>query len=293
MIAASAAVTGVEMTPGRLLDQFSLEMTARDIDALEQAAPLIPAGTRISVTFLPNEDFPARVAAAATVRRLGFVPVPHISARRLRSAAELEGFLESLAAATGMRDVFVVAGDPPQPEGPYEDALAVVRTGLLGRYGVRHVGISGYPEGHPDIDGGKLWRALLDKHEALTGQGLDYSIMTQFGFDADPILAWLEQVRGHDVSAPVRLGVAGPASVKTLLRFAARCGVGASAKVMAKYGLSLTRLLGSAGPDPIIRDLVEGLDPAVHGDVRLHFYPFGGFTKTAQWVRDFQAAQTR
>ena len=85
----------------------------------------------------------------------------------------------------------------------------------------------------------------------------------------------------------MRLGVAGPASVKTLLRFAARCGVGASAKVMTKYGLSVTRLLGTAGPDPIIADLAQGLDPAVHGNVMLHYYPFGGLQHTAEWASDY------
>src|SRR5690606_25129041 len=239
--------------------------------------------------FLPGEEFPQRVAASAAVKRLGFVPVPHISARRLQSEAELEGFLNDLATNVGNEDVFVIAGDPPVPEGPYEDALAVIRSGKLQQYGIKHVGISGYPEGHAEIPTDKLWQALRDKKKTLDEMGLAYSVMTQFGFDADPVLTWLEQVKQEGVDVPIRVGVAGPAGIKTLLGYAKRCGVGVSAKVAAKYGLSITQLLGSAGPDTIIEELAAGLDPAKHGDVYLHFYPFGGLSKTAEWIKDFKA----
>jgi methylenetetrahydrofolate reductase (NADPH) len=273
-----------------LLADFSLEITSKDVASLEAAAPALAPATQISVTFLPNEDLQVAAGAVLAVRRLGFVPVPHLSARRLKSQRELDDYLGRLVAEAAVDHVFVIAGDPPRPEGPYEDALALIRSGVLGRHGIRHVGIAGYPEGHPDISQDKLWRALHDKHKVLREAGVEFEIVTQFGFDAEPVLAWLARLRQEGLQAPVRIGVAGPASIKTLLRFAARCGVGASAKVMAKYGLSLAHLLGSAGPDPVIKDLAAGLDPARHGDVRLHFYPFGGLAKTAEWVRDFRRA---
>lgn len=274
-----------------LFRDFSLEMTARDAEQLDVTARLLPQATMVSVTFLPGETFASRVDAAAKVHALGLRPVPHISARRLTSEGELEGFLDALAERIELRQVFVVAGDLIEPAGPYHDALAVIRSGLLEKYGVRHVGIAGYPEGHPNIADDRLWTALDDKHAELRERGLDYSIMTQFGFDAAPIIGWLERLRARGIAAPVRVGVAGPASVKALLRFAARCGVGTSAKVMAKYGLSITRLLHTAGPDPILRELSGALDAKRHGDVALHFYPFGGLAKTAEWVADFTSAR--
>ena len=195
----------------RLLDNYSLEMTAKDVPQLEEAAELIPPGTKIAITFLPNEDFPGRVAAAARVRQLGFVPVPHISARRLKSQAELENFLAALQREAAIDRAFVVAGDPPRPEGPYADALAVINTGLLARYGVTRVGISGYPEGHPEIGSEKLWQAKREKLAAISDAGHDFAVVTQFGFDAGPILGWLDQLRKANVHGLVRVGVPGPA----------------------------------------------------------------------------------
>ena len=99
------------------------------------------------------------------------MPVPHISARRLKSQTELEEFLAALQTEAAIDRAFVVAGDPPQPEGPYADALAVIRSGLLGKYGVTRVGISGYPEGHPEIGSDKLWQAKREKLAAISDRG--------------------------------------------------------------------------------------------------------------------------
>ena len=60
-------------------------------------------------------------------------------------------------------------------------------------------------------------------------------------------------------------------------------------QVMKKYGMSLTKLLATAGPDQLIVDYAGGLDPAIHGEVLMHFYPFGGLKTTAEWIRDFRA----
>ncbi len=268
----------------RLLSSYSLEMTAKDAPALAEAAQAIPRGSRMSVTFLPGEEQAARVRAAAAARQLGFVPIPHLSARRLASRDELDGYLGQLVEQAAVDHVFVIAGDLPEPAGPFGDALAIIESGLLEKHGIRHVGISGYPEGHPGIANDKLWAAMRDKHAALKARSMDVSVITQFGFDAAPMLPWLREVRAIGIDAPVYLGVPGPASVKTLLRFAARCGVTASAKVMARYGLSLTRLLGAAGPDALVDDLAAALDPAEVGEAHLHFYPFGGFSKTIDWI---------
>jgi len=113
-------------------------------------------------------------------------------------------------------------------------------------------------------------------------------IVTQFAFDPVRVLEWLAELRARGIDAPVRLGVPGPAGIKRLLRFAARCGVGASTSIMKKYGISLTQLMGTAGPDKLVDAIAKGLRPE-HGMVRLHFYPFGGLKKTVEWIKEYEA----
>ncbi|MGW2647571.1 methylenetetrahydrofolate reductase [Streptomyces sp. NPDC001393] len=271
-----------------LLDDFSLEMTGKDVPRLEEAQGSIPPGTRINITFLAGEDLGMRLAAARAVKRLGFVPVPHISARRLPSRAALEEFLSGLAEDGTAENVFVVGGDPARPEGPYPDALAVLRTGLLQRHGVRHVGISGYPEGHPAIADGILWSALTDKAAALGTHRFGGDVITQFGFDVEPVLGWLEAARSRGVRLPVRIGVPGPAGVRRLLGYATRFGVATSASVARKYGFSLTNLMGTTGPDRFLHALAHRYDPERHGAVKVHFYTFGGLRHTAEWIAGFR-----
>jgi methylenetetrahydrofolate reductase (NADPH) len=265
-----------------------MEMTGKDAAKLEAAAGVIPPGTRIHITFLENEDLGMRVDAAATVRRLGFTPVPHISARRITSRAELEEFLSALRAVDASEYVLAVGGDPAVPLGPYEDSLALIESGVFWQYGVRHISIGGYPDGHPGIPSDVLWSALESKSAALAKLQLPGFVLTQVEFDVDRVLSWLAEVRQHGVELPVRVGVPGPTSIKDLLGFASRLGVSTSATIARKYGFSVTNLLGKAGPETFIRGLEEGLDPAKHGEVLLHFYTFGGFRTTAEWIANFR-----
>jgi methylenetetrahydrofolate reductase (NADPH) len=271
-----------------LLDDFSMEMTGKDVAKVVNAAGVIPPGTRINITFLENEDLQMRLDAAEAVSRLGFTPVPHISARRIKSPEMLEEFLAGLQVVDANENVFAVAGDPPVPLGPYEDSLALIESGLLQQFGVRHVSVGGYPDGHPGIATDVLWSALEKKAATLSRLELPGAVITQVEFDADRVLSWVAEVREHGVELPVRVGVPGPASVKLLLGFAARLGVSTSATIAKKYGLHVTNLLHKAGPDQFLRDLAAGLDPGKHGVVRLHFYTFGGFKTTAEWIANFQ-----
>ncbi|GAB3561213.1 methylenetetrahydrofolate reductase [Spelaeicoccus albus] len=274
-----------------LLEDYSLEMTGKDVPGLIEAHESIPPGTRVNVTFLGNEDMPMRVSAAAAVRSFRLTPVPHISARRLESEAELRKFLDSLVERAAVDSVLVVGGDPATPAGPYADSLAVIRSGVLAEYGITKVGIGGYPEGHPDIRDEALWQALTDKARAVADVGHEVSVITQFGFDTGRVIEWVAGVRARGIDATLRIGVPGPAGIRRLLSYAKRFGVASSAGIARKYGFSLTNLLGTAGPDHFVRDLAAELPPAEREKVRLHFYTFGGLARTADWIAEFGASE--
>ncbi|MEC3909264.1 methylenetetrahydrofolate reductase [Sphingobium sp. CR2-8] len=278
-----------ERPPVNMVDGYSLEMTAKDVDSLREAAPGIAPATPVAVTFLPGEDFGARIAATKLVRSLGFEPMPHFSARRISSTTEFEDYLAAAVAEADVRRCFVIAGDPSEPEGPYADSSALLASGAFERNGISAIGIGGHPEGHPNMTPDQCWSVLLNKCVEIEGRGMAPLIVTQFVFDADVVLTWLSELRARGITAPVRIGVPGPAGIKTLMRFAARCGVGASTSVLAKYGISITKLIGSAGPDKLVDSFERRLGEE-HGRVRLHFYPFGGLGKTVAWINDYARA---
>ena len=277
-----------EKPRSNMVDGYSLEMTAKEIEGLKEAAPLIRPGTQVAVTFLPGEELSQRVDAAVLVRELGFEPIVHLSARRFTSEAELDQYLADITSKAAVKRVFIIAGDPPEPEGPFADSLQIIETGLLEKHGIEIVGIGGHPEGHPNNTKDELWDWMERKIAALRERNLTPLVVTQFAFDDDAIIGWLKDMRARGIDVPVRLGVPGPAGIKRLLGFAKRCGVGASASVMKKYGISLTNLIGSAGPDKLVSSLDEGLTEDT-GRVRLHLYPFGALTASAEWLNTYDA----
>jgi methylenetetrahydrofolate reductase (NADPH) len=264
-------------------------MTAKDIASLEAAAPLIPPDTPVAITFLPGEDVAARVAATVAVRSLGFEPMPHFSARRITSQADFERYLQAVVRDADVHRCFIVAGDPPEPLGPFFDTAALIETGAFERAGIRAIGVGGHPEGHPVMSEQQCWDVLQAKVADIERRGMAPLVVTQFGFDPTAFLNWLKAARSRGIDTPIRIGIPGPASIKSLLRFATRCGVGASTAVMKKYGVSITNLLGSAGPDKLVDAFAAQLGDE-HGRVRLHFYPFGGIQKTVEWIADYRAA---
>ena len=271
-----------------MVDGYSLEMTAKETEGLREAASAIRPDTQVAVTFLPGEELEQRVEAAVLVRELGFEPIVHLSARRIESVEQLDWYLGEITSRAGVKRCFIIAGDPPEPEGPFSDSLQVIETGLLEKHGIEVVGVGGHPEGHPNVDKNDLWIWMQKKIDAVRARGMTPLVVTQFAFDDDAIVEWLAEMRERNIDVPVRIGVPGPAGIKRLLGFAKRCGVGASASVMKKYGISLTNLIGSAGPDKLVSSLESKLTER-HGRVRLHFYPFGALKASADWINAYDA----
>ena len=143
----------------RVTDDHSLEITAKDAAAVEEAARRIAPGTFVSVAFLPGETLDARIAATRAIREAGLRPMPHFSARRIASRVELERYLERLVAEAGVRRCFIIAGDPAEAEGPFADSPALLATGLFERAGIRTIGVGGHPEGHPHMNDAQCFLA--------------------------------------------------------------------------------------------------------------------------------------
>lgn len=273
--------------PDSVTDGYSIEVTAKDIPALTDIAPQIWEGAPVAIPYLPGEANSARIAAAKAVRDLGFEPMPHFSARRIASESEFREYLEGVVSLAKVERCFVVAGDPSTPAGPFSDTTSLIETGAFEQAGIKVIGVGGHPEGHPVMSQDECWAVLASKCEMIEARGMAPLIVTQFAFDADILLDWLKQLRARGMEWPVRIGVPGPANLKTLIRYAAMCGVGASTSVLAKYGISIGRLLGPAGPDVMMTKLAAGLGEE-HGAVRIHFYPFGGVAKTVDWITKFE-----
>lgn len=131
------------------------------------------------------------------------------------------------------------------------------------------------------------WRVLENKCQRIEERGMAPLVITQFAFDADIVLAWLNELRARGITHPVLVGVPGPASIARLVRYAAMCGVAASTSMLSRYGISIGRLLGRAGPDVFVDRLAEGLTEA-HGQVSPHLFPFGGIAPTMEWVEHYR-----
>jgi methylenetetrahydrofolate reductase (NADPH) len=265
-----------------LAAQASIEASARNVADVDDYAGIVPAGTDVFVTWLPRMPYHHLVSVARRLRQVGMSPVPHVTPRQLASREAAEDFLGRLRDEARVTRVLLVAGDAEAPVGPYESSAAFLETGLLEAHGIRSVGIAGYPEGHPRIPEATLAAALERKIESAARRGIDLFVVSQFCFDGQPILDWLARLRARGVAAPVRVGVAGPATVRALLNYAVRCGIGNSIRALRTQAISLPRLLAEHGPDRVVRRLAEG--GAGLGIAGLHCFPFGGFARSARWL---------
>jgi methylenetetrahydrofolate reductase (NADPH) len=268
---------------------YSIEATRPKADDVSALGGIVPAGTSVYISAVPAQRADEAVAHAARLKRSGFEPVPHLAVRAFASAVEIDRFLARLSSEAGVRQVLVIAGDRDPPAGSVRSALDVIDSGLLQRHGIREIGIAGYPEGHPRIPGRELDRALADKIAAAEATGLRLHIVTQFGFDAEAIIGWIRRLRdfGHDT--PVRIGLAGPTSLPTLMRYATRCGVAASLQGLARHAGMMRHLFTMSAPDAIVRALA--VEQERLGDVRPHFFSFGGLLRTARWASAVEHGQ--
>jgi methylenetetrahydrofolate reductase (NADPH) len=267
-----------------LLRGYSIELPASAADLVDAVVDRLDPGTEVSLTWIPGSNPMNLVQPAARLREAGHFPVPHIGARHLESTAQLEALAERLQEA-GVDRVLIVGGDRARPSGPYDSSLAVIETGVFQSAGITRMAVAGFPEGNPHIPEQVLNEALAAKVAYARSHGLQLSIVTQFCFQATPIVEWLRRLRARGIDVPVRVGLAGPARLITLALYAVRCGIGNSLHVLAENP-SFAKVLVERGPEAIIRSIAamaeENRPPL--GIAGFHFYLFGGFKKTLDWI---------
>ena len=275
------------------MQNWSIEVSPSSNKKINDFREVLPVGTTVNVTEIPGSD-PERILS--TVHQLAsqeMNAVPHIAARGIESLAALEALITRYREAH-VTEVLLIAGGYKQPVGDFSSSIDVLETGLLENLGIKKVGVAGHPEGSPDISKAGLGDALRRKNAIAQESGLDMYLETQFCFDAQAILDWEAQIREAGNRLPIRVGLAGPARLKTLIHFAVISGVGPSLQFLKKQARNVTKLLTVQDPYELIETLAPHIDPQSPSALEsIHFYSFGDFSQTAYFANQLAAKGTR
>lgn len=275
------------------LQGFSIEVMPRTAEKIADFRPLLPAGTRVYIAHIDGTPIADMVATAARLRAEGFEPMPHFPARIIADRATLADWIARYRAEAGVRQALLLAGGVAQPVGDFHSSMQLIETGLF--TGFERLHVAGHPEGNRDIDPDgsdrNVMEALRWKQAFAERTDAQVALATQFCFEAGPVIAWVERLAAEGISIPVHIGVAGPAKLQTMLKFAIACGVGPSLRVLQKRAKDVTKLLLPFEPDGFLSDLArhKAQNPAF-GIEAVHFFPLGGIGATTDWVRNHTGA---
>jgi len=262
----------------------SIEANVHDIDVLESCASLIMPGARMYVSHLPNQRWEDTCATSAKVSALGFKPVPHIPVRLIENDDAFHLLLKNLSSQAHIKEVLLIAGDYPQARGPHSNVMEVLDRFPLHDYGVRAVSLAGHPEGHPRVPLDVIRRAERDKCQMASSHGYECRLVTQFFFESDSFIEWCGEQLDHKIPAQRIAGIAGPASIGTLFKFAMRCGVGPSIRALGVRPGSLLKLMGDYTPNDLVVELAKARNSQPNLYSGLHVFCFGGLLRTCQWL---------
>jgi methylenetetrahydrofolate reductase (NADPH) len=268
-----------------LVRSGSLEMGADRPKDARAIADLLPGGTPVFVNHLPKHALTDTLAGLVAVAKAGLEPVPHLAARRVTSSAEAASFLNAAVKRAGVSKLLLIGGDTHAAGGPYPDALALLKSGLIADAGIKEIALAGYPEGHPTVDADTMIDALDAKIAAARGQGLGVRVITQFSFAPARILDFCVWLHRRAPGVPIQVGIPGPTSPTALLRFAQICGVGASFRAMTNQGMNAVKLLTHTDPSEQLALIAAHQRSNTHTNITgVHMFSFGGVNKTSQWM---------
>lgn len=278
-----------------MIEGYSIEVMPRTASKIDDLKGLLPAGTRVYVAHIAGTPIDDMVATARRLTDDGFTPMPHIPARNIADLPTLENWLRRYRDEAGVGQALLLGGGQAEPVGELHSSIQLLESGLFDRYGFRRLHVAGHPEGHPGIDADGTTRlvddALLTKQAYADRTDADMAIVTQFCFEAKPVIAWAERIAAAGVTLPIHLGVAGPTKLQTLMKFAITCGVGPSLAVLQKRALDLGKLLLPFEPYDFINEIATYRANRPGSLIaQIHVFPLGGIRQSADWMNGRLAA---
>jgi methylenetetrahydrofolate reductase (NADPH) len=268
----------------QLAREASIEISVQDVRHLEASQALLASGTKVYVSHLPKQTWRQTEAACRAVRAAGFVPVPHLPVRLIADEDTLDRTLAQLVGRAQVEEVLLIAGDYAEATGPYSAVADVLASAALEKHGLKRISLAGHPEGHPKVGLDELRRAEREKVMLATQAGLEVTLVTQFFFEHTPFLHWAGELRAQGVRARIVAGLAGPAGLATLIKFAVRCGVGPSVRALTARPSSFMHLIGEHGPEHVVRGLAQARSNGGVDFSGIHLFGFGGYLRTCEWL---------
>lgn len=296
--AAVAAPTQVNPAVEAFLNDYSIEVMPKTAEKVEDFRALLPEGTRVYIAHIEGTPIEDMVATARRLSRDGYRVMPHFPARIIKDHATLADWIARYQGEAGVDQALLLAGGPKTPYGDFHSSMQLMETGLFDRAGFTRLHVAGHPEGNRDIDADgsdkMVMEALRWKQAFADRSDAKMALATQFAFEARPIIAWADRLTAEGIHLPIHIGIAGPAKLQTLIKFAIACGVGASLSVLQKRARDVTKLLLPFEPTEIVTELAahKAANPAFNIE-RIHFFPLGGIKTNAQWAIDNGGASTR
>ncbi|MEY8880224.1 methylenetetrahydrofolate reductase [Donghicola sp. XS_ASV15] len=273
------------------LQDYSIEVMPRTASKVENFRDLLPEGTRVYIAHIEGTPIEDMVETAARLADDGFQVMPHFPARIIKDAATLEDWINRYQGEAGVKQALLLAGGVAQPHGEFHSSMQLMETGLFDRAGFTRLHVAGHPEGNKDIDpkGGdqNVMDALRWKTSFNERTDAEMALATQFCFEAKPIIEWADSIMAAGVDIPIHIGIAGPAKLQTMIKFAVACGVGPSLKVLQKRAKDVTKLMLPFEPNEVVAELAA--HKAANPDFNItnvHFFPLGGIKTNAQWAID-------
>lgn len=264
-----------------LCGDFSIELAPEMVTKFQPDENVLPQGSKVFLPHINGKDPRLQIDGARDLLSMGYTPIVHMGARNFDKLGDYVKLLHAHS-ENGVTHGLFLGGDRLKHTGPYFQALDLLRHEALADTGFTHAFISGYPEGHPDIDFATLERARAEKLEMCEARGLTPEIVTQFAFDGEKMTDWANNIALDAGGVPVRLGLAGVTSLPKLIKFAVMCGVGPSIAVLKKNASGLMNVMSERDPGEIIQKVEAGYRGAT--PLNLHFFPFGGWQKTLDWI---------